>query len=44
MERRVKKEELGTKGDRENDEVICFIYVFVLVEIEKGLQYIQFKL
>ena len=38
-ERRVKKEELGTKGDRE-DEVISFIYMFVLVEIENGLQYI----
>ena len=37
--RRVKKEELGTKGEG-NDEVISFIYMFVLVEIENGLQYI----
>ena len=35
----LKKEELGTKGEG-NDEVISFIYMFVLVEIENGLQYI----
>ena len=36
---RVKKEGLGTKGYKD-DEVISFIYMFVLVEIENGLQYI----